>query len=100
MKDHFPIAADCEMAGMSRLQTEAATITPEAKPVRARWTGSLMPFFMKNTQAAPAAVPKKGMRSPKNTSEFMRLASFYGRLQGARGGFSVLPTDGLKALVA
>ena len=34
--DHFPMFAACSMAGIKRLQTEAATITPAAKPVSAR----------------------------------------------------------------
>ena len=56
------------MAGMSRLHTDAATITPAAKPVRERWTTSLRERRMKNTQAAPRDVPKNGIKSPKKVA--------------------------------
>jgi len=63
-KESFPIADDCSMAGISRLQTEAATITPAAKPVSERCTASLSDFFMKNTHAAPSDVPRNGIKMP------------------------------------
>ena len=59
-----PRAADCSMAGISRLHTDAATMTPAAKPVRDRCTRSLRDFFMKKTQAAPKDVPRNGIRIP------------------------------------
>lgn len=59
-----PMAADCSMAGMSRLHTEAATITPAAKPVSERCTASLSDLFMKNTHAAPSDVPRNGIGIP------------------------------------
>ena len=31
-----PMLSDCSMAGMSKLQIDAATMTPAAKPVKAR----------------------------------------------------------------
>ena len=52
------------MAGISRLHTEAATITPAAKPVSERCTASLSDFFMKNTHAAPSDVPRNGIKMP------------------------------------
>ena len=55
---------DCSMAGISRLRTDAATITPAAKPVSARCTVSLSVLFMKNTQAAPSDVPRNGIKMP------------------------------------
>lgn len=63
-KDQTPIPADCSSDGISRLQTEAAVITPAAKPVIARRSESLNSLRIKNTQAAPSAVPKNGMRIP------------------------------------
>ena len=54
------------IAGISKLQTEAATITPAAKPVSERCTASLSAFFIKNTHAAPSAVPRNGIRIPQN----------------------------------
>ena len=62
--DHRPSAAECAMAGISRLHTLAATITPAAKPVSARCTASLSVFFRKNTHAAPSDVPRNGIRIP------------------------------------
>ena len=59
------------MAGSSRLHTDAATITPAANPVSARWTMALSLFRMKNTHAEPSAVPKKGIMMPRTTSIFM-----------------------------
>ena len=52
------------MAGISRLQMEAATITPAAKPVRIFCTRGLRDFFIKNTQAAPREVPRNGSKIP------------------------------------
>ena len=60
----FPIHATCSMAGISRLQTEAATITPAANPIRTRCTASLNCLRIKKTQAAPKDVPRNGIRTP------------------------------------
>lgn len=71
-----PIEADCSIAGMSRLQTDAATITPAANPARQRCVRFPRLFFMKSTQAAPIVVPKKGIRIPRMVSigfSFFRL---------------------------
>ena len=63
----WPMAEDCSIAGMMRLQTEAATITPAAKPVSARCTPVRRSFLRKNTQAEPAEAPRNGIRSPVMT---------------------------------
>ena len=63
-KAQRPIFADCPMAGTIRLQIEAATMTPAAKPVSARWIETDSSRRRKNTQPAPAAVPRKGISSP------------------------------------
>ena len=63
-KESRPIPEACSMAGISRLHTEAATMTPAAKPVRARCKDSLNAFFRKNTHAAPSVVPRKGIKMP------------------------------------
>ena len=71
-----PIEADCSIAGISRLQTDAATITPAANPARQRRTRFPRLFFIKSTQAAPIVVPKKGIRIPRMVSigfSFFRL---------------------------
>ena len=41
------------------------TDTPAAKPASERWTRSPSDFFIKNTQAAPAVVPRNGIRIPR-----------------------------------
>ena len=70
-KESFPMGCDCYIAGTSRLQIEAATMTPDAKPVRDRCTILDSSFFIRNTQAEPAVVPTKGIRSPKSTLVFI-----------------------------
>ena len=70
----MPMPSDCSMAGISRLQMDAATITPAAKPARARCTKLPRDFFIKNTQAEPSAVPKKGIMIPRKVS--IRLTAF------------------------
>ena len=52
----LPRSAACSIAGISKLHTDAATITPAAKPVRVRWMPSRKAFFKKNTQPAPRLV--------------------------------------------
>ena len=64
---HLPIALVCSIAGIIRLQTDAATITPAANPVKALWTAVLKFLFMKKTQPAPAEVPINGINSPHTT---------------------------------
>ena len=63
------MAADCSMDGISRLQMEAATMTPAAKPVNARLTCSFKDVFIKKTMAAPREVPAKGIKIPRITSD-------------------------------
>ena len=90
--ESFPIAADCSIAGIRRLQMEAATITPAAKPANERCTRSPSDFFMKNTQAAPAVVPRNGMNMPRNVciGSPSGVIYFSGSppRRGTRGGFS------------
>ena len=61
---HFPNSADRSMAGISRLQMDAAVMTPAAKPVRPRWIPSDKSRLRKNTHAAPKVVPRKGSSRP------------------------------------
>ena len=63
-----PIADDCAMAGISKLHTDAATITPAANPVSARCTPTASVLRIKNTHAAPTAVPTNGISIPSNVS--------------------------------
>lgn len=67
IKDHVPIVSEYSMAGIRRLQMEAATMTPAANPVRALCTNGFSLFFINNTQAEPSVVPRKGIRIPCNT---------------------------------
>jgi len=60
----LPISAACSIDGISKLQIEAATITPAAKPVNARCTCVPSDLFKKNTHPAPITVPKNGSRIP------------------------------------
>ena len=63
-KASFPICSLFSRAGCSRLQKEAATITPAAKPVSAFCTLEEICFFRKKTIAAPRLVPRNGIRMP------------------------------------
>ena len=51
-------------AGCNKLQKEAATITPAAKPVNIFCKLFDICFEKKNTIAAPKLVPAKGINSP------------------------------------
>ena len=59
-KDHRPMSAACSIAGSSRLQMEAATMTPAAKPVSARCTISPKLFRIKKDAGRPQRRPGKG----------------------------------------
>ena len=67
-KAREPIPSDCCIAGINRLQMDAAVITPLAKPVNARCTFCRRSFFIKKKQADPAAVPQKGISKPNTVS--------------------------------
>ena len=49
------------MAGNNKLNTDAATITPAAKPESNASVPAAKPFLTKNTQAAPKTLPAKGI---------------------------------------
>ena len=55
----FPAASASSMAGMRRLHTEAAIITPAAKPRKTRWKFRLTVLRKKKTRAAPRVVMRK-----------------------------------------
>lgn len=67
-KDSLPMLSDCSIAGISRLQIDAATITPAAKPASERCTILLSDFFIKNTHAEPSVVQIKGISIPIKVS--------------------------------
>ena len=58
----YPFAISID--GISSDQTEAAIITPEAKPSSSFSSFSFILFFIRNTIAAPSVVPAKGINSP------------------------------------
>ena len=62
--DHLPLSASISMAGISSDHTDAATITPEAKPSSAFCKRTDISPRMKNTKAEPSIVPSRGIRSP------------------------------------
>ena len=82
-KDSFPHSAASSMAGISKLQMEAATITPAAKPVSDRCTRALSEPRMKNTQAEPSAVPTNGIKRPFQISTGIVLPPSGRSLQNA-----------------
>ena len=55
-------------AGMIRDQTEAATMTPDAKPSRVFCSRSGISLRMKNTKADPRAVPRNGISKAVKTA--------------------------------
>ena len=75
-KANFTLSDDCSIAGMIRLQIDAATITLAAKPVKARLIPIFRSFFKKKTHAAPADVPRKGINNPNNKLRVIRIRSY------------------------
>ena len=68
------------IAGMSSDQTEAAVITPAAKPKKRVLSFSGRSFLKKNTSAAPAAVDMKIIEKPNIVSAVFvidNLLTFY-----------------------
>ena len=63
-KANFPKCSLALMAGRSRLQTDAATMTPAANAKSPRLRFCFICPRIKNTQAAPRTVPKNGMVRP------------------------------------
>ena len=62
--DHAPLSAFISMAGISNDHTEAATITPDAKPNSDFCNRADISFFIMNTNAEPIIVPNSGNRRP------------------------------------
>lgn len=60
------------MAGISSDHTDAATITPAAKPVSSLLSMSGILRRMENTQAAPKVVPARGRSNPKVSPSIVR----------------------------
>lgn len=64
VSDHASLSALISIAGMSNDHTDAATITPEAKPNNDFCSRMDISSFIKNTKAEPSIVPNSGIRSP------------------------------------
>ena len=62
--DHRPLSAAISIDGISSDHTDAATITPDAKPNSDFCSLGDMSFFMKNTKAEPSIVPSSGIKRP------------------------------------
>ena len=62
--DHAPRPATISIAGMSNDHTDAATITPEAKPNNDFCSRTDISRFIIKTNAEPSIVPSSGSRSP------------------------------------
>lgn len=62
-----PRTSAIEIDGIRRDQTEAATITPAAKPIKTFSILGLILFFRKKTIAEPRVVPASGIISVMNS---------------------------------
>ena len=55
----WPASSACSMAGMSSDHTDAAIMTPAAKPKNTRWSSMLSRLRNRKTEAAPSVVMEK-----------------------------------------
>ena len=69
--------SDCSVAGISRLQIDAATITPAAKPASARCTKSPRDLFIKNTHAETVV-----LLSHKKADSYIHIDVEFGEGEG------------------
>ena len=77
--DKVPLFSDCLIAGIRRLQIEAATIIPAANPASARCSNLLSVFLIKNTHAAPSVVPTNGISIPSKIFISIKFPFIYAR---------------------
>ena len=75
----FPISEDSSIAGISNDHTEAATITPEAKPKSVLCALCELRSFRKSTTLAPISVPKNGNTSSGRISIIVIIYTLYNR---------------------
>ena len=71
-----PYALDESIAGISRLNTDAATITPAEKPDKVASAAGEKLRLTKKTQSAPSRVPTKGTSRMAITSCMMGIHPF------------------------
>ena len=62
--DHRPLSATISIEGISSDHTDAATITPDAKPNNVFCSRTDISSFMKSTNAEPSIVPSSGISNP------------------------------------
>ena len=62
--DQAPLSTPISMAGINSDHTDAATITPDAKPSNNFCSRGDISSRMKKTNAAPSMVPQRGMSRP------------------------------------
>ena len=62
--DHAPLLSPISIAGISSDHTDAATITPDAKPSSDFCNLTDISPFIKKTKAEPSIVPSNGISSP------------------------------------
>ena len=75
--DHAPLSAFISIAGMSNDHTDAATITPEAKPNNDFCNRADISSFIMKTKAEPSIVPNSGIRSPMIIVVVIPVIIFY-----------------------
>ena len=61
---HLPLSVSISIEGISSDHTDAATITPEAKPNNDFCTRADISSFIRKTNAEPNIVPNSGINSP------------------------------------
>ena len=61
---HLPLSATISIDGISSDHTDAATITPEAKPNNVFCSRGDISSRIRNTKAEPSIVPSSGISSP------------------------------------
>ena len=61
---HLPLLASISIDGMSNDHTEAATITPEAKPNSHFCMRTDISSLIRKTKAEPSIVPNRGINNP------------------------------------
>ena len=62
--DHRPLSSTISIDGINSDHTDAATITPDAKPNNVFCSLADISPFMKNTKAEPSIVPSNGINRP------------------------------------
>ena len=64
MTDHAPLPTSISIEGISNDHTDAATMTPDAKPNSDFCSRTDISSFIRKTKAEPSIVPSNGISSP------------------------------------